>query len=197
MGEPPAIGYERYESHTCTCSRYCPPRCPRFVDKQGSRWTVRPARNADTDRLAALYQSFGAADRTLGVPPAVDHQRRAWIERSLADGRNIVAENQERIVGHVYYTPADAPRPELAVFVHPAFHNRGLGTELCKHATAAAVEADREALELHVSQTNRAAITVYQRLGFEIVDRDRTIQMVLPLQEQRTETVRDERDRHS
>jgi len=124
----------------------------------------------------------------------VDHQRRAWIERSLADGRNIVAENQERIVGHVYYTPADAPRPELAVFVHPAFHNRGLGTELCKHAAAAAAEADREGLELHVSQTNRAAITVYQRLGFEIVDRDHTIQMVLPLQEQRTETVRGEGD---
>jgi len=124
----------------------------------------------------------------------VDHQRRAWIERSLANGRNIIAENQERIVGHVYYTPAEAPRPELAVFVHPAFHNRGIGTELCKHAAAAAAEADREALELHVSQTNRAAITVYQRLGFEVVDRDHTIRMMLPLQAQHTETVRAERD---
>jgi len=67
------------------------------------------------------------------------------------------------------------------VFVHPDFHNRGIGTELCKQAAAAAVNAGCETLMLHVEQKNRAAIAVYERLGFEIVDGEFGLEMMLSL----------------
>ena len=189
MGETPNTGCEGWDNGACTGTPHCPPRCPRFIDKTGVRWTLRTATMEDADRLAPLYAAFGAADRTLGVPPAVPHRRRSWIEDSLTAGHNIIAEGDEQLVGHVHYTPADAARPELAVFVHPAYHNRGIGTELCKQAAAAAVDAGCDALELHVSRGNRAAMTVYRRLGFEVVDTAGSVRMELPLTEQTSTAV--------
>lgn len=172
-----------WDSSACTGTPHCPPRCPRFVDKEGDKWILRPAGDDDLDRLVGFYDDFGPADRSMGIPPAVDHRRRSWIETLLAEGHNIVAEGTDGLVGHVAYTPAEDDRPELAVFVHPEQQDRGIGTELCAQAAAAAVDADRTAIELHVDQRNRAAVAVYRRLGFEVVDADHTLHMALELDE--------------
>ena len=71
----------------------------------------------------------------------------------------------------------------MAVFVHPEFHDRGIGTELCKQIAAAAAAAEREAIELHVERTNPAAIAVYRGIGFEVVENEHCMRMVLPLDE--------------
>lgn len=160
-----------------------PPRWPQFVDKEGSRWTLRQADDADLDRLVELYDAFGDADRAQGIPPAVEHRRRSWIEMLLEDGYNIVAEGDGGIVGHIVYTPLEDACPELAIFVHPAFHDRGIGTELCRRLVASAAAADREALELFVELRNRAAISVYRRVGFETVDSDHEVRMVHALED--------------
>jgi len=160
-----------------------PPGWPQFVDKEGSRWTLRQADETDLDRLVALYDAFGDADRAQGIPPAVEHRRRSWIEMLLEEGYNIVAEGDGRIVGHIVYTPLEDACPELAIFVHPAFHDRGIGTELCRRLIASAAAADREALELFVELRNRAAISVYRRVGFETVDSDHEVRMVHALED--------------
>ena len=160
-----------------------PSQWPQFVDKAGTQWTLRQADTTDLDRLVALYDAFGDADRAQGIPPAVEHRRRSWIEMLLEDGYNIVAERDEQIVGHIVYTPLEDNCPELAVFVHPAFHDRGIGTELCKRLIASAAAADREALELFVELRNRAAISVYHRVGFETVDSDHEVRMVHRLED--------------
>jgi len=189
MSRLATAGDNGWDRSACAGSPYCPPRCPRFVDKEGDKWILRPAGEHDLDRLVAFYDAFGPADRSMGIPPAVDHRRRSWIETLLAEGHNIVAEDDDGVVGHVAYTPAEADRPELAVFVHPERQSRGIGTELCAQAAAAAVDADRAALELHVDQRNRAAVAVYRRLGFEVVDADHTMQMTLELDESVAATV--------
>ena len=189
MSRLATAGDNGWDRSVCTGSPYCPPRCPRFVDTEGDRWILRPAGEHDLDRLVAFYDAFGPADRSMGIPPAVDHRRRSWIETLLAEGHNIVAEDDDGVVGHVAYTPAEADRPELAVFVHPERQSRGIGTELCAQAAAAAINADRAALELHVDQRNRAAVAVYRRLGFEVVDADHTMQMALELDESVAATV--------
>ena len=189
MSRLATAGDNGWDRSACAGSPYCPPRCPRFVDKEGDKWILRPAGEHDLDRLVAFYDAFGPADRSMGIPPAVDHRRRSWIETLLAEGHNIVAEDDDGVVGHVAYTPAEADRPELAVFVHPERQSRGIGTELCAQAAAAAVDADRAALELHVDQRNRAAVAVYRRLGFEVIDADHTMQMALELDESVAATV--------
>ena len=181
MGNTSKVGCGGWDNSGCQGTPYCQPRCPRFVDKTGGAWTFRAATEEDTEQLLEMYSAFGSADRAQGIPPAADHRCRSWLETLFAEGHNIVAEGQSRLVGHVIYTPVDDPRPELAVFVHPDYHNRGIGTELCKQAAAAAIEVGCEALMLHVEQKNRPAIAVYQRLGFEIVDGEFGLEMVLSL----------------
>lgn len=171
-----------WNSAECAGTPECPPRCPRFVDKEGVRWTVRPATVDDREPLAAMYGRFEASDRAQGIPPVDERRRREWLDQLLTEGVGVVAENsQAGVVGHAVYTPADASLPELAVFVAPAFHGRGLGTELCWHVIAAAADAGCEALVLHVERDNRAAVHVYRRLGFETVRGGRELEMRLSL----------------
>jgi len=185
-----SAGYDGWDSSQCWGTEYCQSRCPQFVDKEGASWRFRSAREKDADRLAEMYADISAADRAQGLPPVVDHKRRSWVEMLLEEGHNIVAEGPDRLVGHGVYTPVEADQPELVLFVHPEFHDRGIGTELCKQIAAAAANAGREALELHVERGNRAAISVYRRIGFEVVDDDHSIEMVLPLDDTVAASVR-------
>ena len=99
----------------------------------------------------------------------------------LREANNVVAERDGELLGHAMYTPTDAAVPELAVFVHPAAQDRGVGTELCRHVIADAAAAGREGLELHVETGNRAARSVYRTVGFEVVERRGDLRMKLDL----------------
>jgi len=125
---------------------------------RGARWTIRPGVSEDAAALAEMYEGFGTADRAQGLPPVTRSRRADWLETMLADGSNVVApERNGEPFGHAMYTPTDAARPELAVFVHPEMQGRGVGTELCRHVIADADAGDREGLELHVESGNRVA----------------------------------------
>ncbi|MFD1569012.1 GNAT family N-acetyltransferase [Halorubrum laminariae] len=170
-----------WDASECEGTIHCPPRCPRFVDKRGARWTIRPAGPADLAPLAEMYERFGREDRAQGLPPVVRRQCAKWIESVLAEGNNVVAERDGEVLGHAMYTPTDADVPELAVFVHSAAQDRGVGTELCRHVIANAAAADREAIELHVEAGNRIARNVYRTVGFEPGERRSDLRMKLPL----------------
>ncbi|SNR32710.1 GNAT family N-acetyltransferase [Halorubrum vacuolatum] len=173
-----------WDSGRCVGTPVCPPRCPRFLDKEGRRWTLRPAAENDLEALLEMYDAFGPADRAQGVPPIGARRQREWIELLFEEGWNVVAEAEDgRLLGHAVYTPMDVPDPELAVFVHPEYRGRGLGTELCRHVIATAAERGRERLVLHVETHNRAAITVYRRLGFVTEAREVDLRMALELNE--------------
>ena len=170
-----------WDGSECEGTIHCPARCPRFVDKLGATWTVRPAVREDAAPLAEMYEGFGIADRAQGLPPATHSRRADWLETMLANGSNVVAEHNGDVFGHAMYTPTDADRPELAVFVHPDMQERGVGTELCRHVIADADAGGREAIELYVERSNRVARNVYRKVGFELADREGDLRMVLPL----------------
>lgn len=169
--------------HTdCEGSIHCPPRCPRFVDKTGTTLLVRPYGPDDYDALVAMYGKFDPTQRAQGLPPQTPARLESWLEIVLEEGTHLVAGLGGRIVGHAFYTPVDHEEPELAVFVHQAFHDRGIGTELCKHVIAFAADGGHDALVLDVEKHNRAAVHVYRTLGFEPADRrGRELHMRLPL----------------
>lgn len=175
------VACDGWDGSECEGTIHCPPRCPRFVDKEGDRWTIRPGALADAGALAEMYESFTQRDRAQGLPP-VDRDRRVdWLESLLTDGSNVVAERAGELLGHAVYTPTDADRPELAVFVHPEMQDRGVGTELCRHVIADAAVGDREALELFVTTDNHVARHVYHTVGFRVVKREGDLWMELPL----------------
>ncbi|ELZ61557.1 MULTISPECIES: GNAT family N-acetyltransferase [Halorubrum] len=176
-----SVACDAWDGSECEGTPHCPPRCPRFVDEEGARWTVRPAVDADEPRLVEMYERFDRPDRAQGLPPVSRRRRVEWIRSMLTKGNNVVAERDGEVLGHAMYTPTDAPVPELAVFVHPGAQDRGVGTELCRHVIANAAAAGREGIELHVETGNRAARSVYGTVGFEVVERRADLRMRLDL----------------
>ncbi|WP_254766759.1 GNAT family N-acetyltransferase [Salinilacihabitans rarus] len=154
----------------------------RLVDDEGVTVRVRPYRPSDRDRLFEMYEDFDPNHRAQGIPPLTATRRENWLDRLLEEGTNFVAEREGRIVGHSLYVPSSRPEPELAVFVHQAFHGRGIGTALCECVVASAAARGRDALVLEVEQCNRVAVRLYRSLGFETVETRRgEMQMRLPL----------------
>ncbi|ELZ51937.1 GCN5-related N-acetyltransferase [Halorubrum distributum JCM 9100] len=170
-----------WDGSECEGTPHCPPRCPRFVDKEGARWTIRPATDADEPFLAEMYEDFGRPHRAQGLPPVSRRRRVDWIQSMLSEGNNVVAERNGELFGHAMYTPTDADTPELAVFVHPDAQDRGVGTELCRHVIANAAAAGRDGIELHVETGNRPARSVYRTVGFEVVERRGDLRMRVDL----------------
>lgn len=179
--DAPNVACDGWDGSECEGTVHCPPRCPRFVDTRGERWTVRFAEPGDADRMLEMYEAFGTADRAQGIPPANPDRRVEWVEALLSDGNNVLAERNGRVKGHAVYTPLDVDRPEIAVFVHPDVRGRGVGTELCRQLIADAAAGNREALVLHVETGNHAARNVYHDVGFRAVERSGDLRMALPL----------------
>ncbi|MGM0605389.1 MAG: N-acetyltransferase family protein [Halobacteriota archaeon] len=170
LPESPRTQVDAWDPRECVGTAHCPPRCPMFVDKTGRRVRVRPFGEFDREPLVAMYSEFPRAHVAQGLPPATEARIDAWLSSLLESGYNVVAEHDGTVLGHAVYTAQTDDEPELAVFVDPAHHDRGIGTELCKQLLAHAAAAGRSAIVLEVERSNRRAYNVYRRLGFETVD---------------------------
>lgn len=167
----------------CEGTDACPPRCPRFRDDDDGRpYLIRPATDAPDatdgsdavsnllDGTVAMYRDYPAEHRSMSIPPVHEVRIREWLDGLAARGRNVVATLDGDVVGHAAYAPLDAAVPEMLVYVDPAHHGRGLGTELTKHVLAYAASDDCDGVALDVSRDNPTAIHVYDSLGFERTD---------------------------
>ena len=136
---------------------------------EGDAVTVRPHESRDFEGVVAAYVAFPTDQREMGIPPLGGRKAVAeWVEGLVDRGRNVVAVAGDEVVGHAVLVPADGPAPELAVFVAPAYQNRGVGTALCEALVDAGVAAGHERLVLSVTDANRWAQRVYEKLGFEV-----------------------------
>jgi len=173
------MGHERewactgWDNSECVGTPFCPPRCPRFRDRDSVQGIVRPHKAADTAELVEMYLDLDPADRTMGLPPATESRLRTWLDRFIDDGWSLVAETESSIVGHTGVTPEDASEPHLVVFVANDARGRGIGSELLRHLIAHAADSGHDALTLTVAADNDAAVTVYDNLGFDVVEQMR------------------------
>ena len=95
------------------------------------------------------------------------------------------------MIGHIATTPLDDEEPHIVVFVHQAYQNRGLGTELIRQLIAHAADRDHDALVLTIAAENERARIVYDNIGFDVSDRPATeITMRLPIEEPIAKQVR-------
>lgn len=180
-GEEP-IACSHWDNSECAGSPYCPPRCPRFVDKHGTPVIVRPAEMADREVLMEMYSNYDPYSRSMGLPPCDEQRIAAWLSLLDRKGFNLIACADDVLVGHCAFTPTTKAEPELVVFVRSTHHDSGIGSELVRHAIAYAADAGHRALVLDVERRNQRAIHVYKRLGFvRISELAPEIQMRLPL----------------
>jgi RimJ/RimL family protein N-acetyltransferase len=144
-------------------------------DKEGRTIDIRAYDGSDEEReaLQEMYENFDPADRAQGIPPSRPSKLRNWLDRILGDPcLNVFAWDDDDIVGHVTLVPPedqDSPH-ELAIFVTQSHQGAGIGTELIKGVLGYGDENGAEQVWLTVERWNHAAVSLYEKIGFETTD---------------------------
>ena len=141
---------------------------------------IRDARASDRGAIEAVtlaaYQQYAA------VMPALWEGYRQNILTTLAAAqpdRQIVAEEEDRLVGSVLLYPAGTviarpgggsialASPEVRLLaVAPAARGQGIGVTLMHECIRRARESGAPSLTLHTTEIMEAAMRLYERLGF-------------------------------
>lgn len=182
---------DAWDNADCEGSPECPPRCPRFRDKQGRPLLVLPFEDATvTHRELLDLFDCGPEGHSASYPP---YRRREaldeWLDRLLEKGENLVVVDDGDPIGHAVAMPASEDVSEFAVFVGPEHRGRGIARELLRHVVVRAAEDGLAALVMHVQQTNKPMLAIAREQGFEPVesgeeaDRFAMIGLRLPLQD--------------
>lgn len=144
-----------------------------FEDREGRPIEIRPY-DGDEDEMEALvgmYLEFDPADRAQGIPPGRENRIRSWLENILkGDCLNVIAWDGDQPAGHATLVPADEGAYELAIFVLQAYQQAGIGTRLIEGLLGYGRANDVEKVWLTVERWNRAAVSLYKKIGFETSD---------------------------
>lgn len=134
---------------------------------------IRHAEPGDTEAVHRLFTQPEVYANTLQVP----HPSRAmWQERmnQKSPGQyHLVAIVEDQVVGHLMIAAETRPRrshvASFGLCVDAARHNQGIATALLREMIAMCDNWLRiERIELTVFVDNAPAISLYQKLGFDI-----------------------------
>jgi ribosomal protein S18 acetylase RimI-like enzyme len=151
-------------------------RLPLVEREATGPWRPRPIDVSDVPVLGALM--LAAYRRTADDEGETEADAVAEVERTfdgeygalLADA-SFAIEDGNRPIG-ASMTAEWHGRAMLAfLLVHPEVKRRGIGTFLIAHTGNALLAAGYTELGLFVTEANRPAVSLYRKLGFEVVDR--------------------------
>jgi RimJ/RimL family protein N-acetyltransferase len=134
---------------------------------------IRVARIEDAAILAAAERATAETPGLLVSRPS--ELSLESFEKKIADlsklGRYVVAEQDEKIVGHALLDPMSLEALShvfrLTIVVHPGFRNQGVGEALMRDLMVWAKQTLHVGkIELLVRATNERAIRLYLKLGF-------------------------------
>jgi GNAT superfamily N-acetyltransferase len=148
------------------------PRPPRTVtDREGREIDLRAADWDDQPALLEMYDEFDPADRAQGIPPVQGYAVESWLETVLEEGNlNAIAWHDGDAIGHAMLVSDRQGEFELAIFVLGDYQSAGIGTELIETLLGHGQREGIERVWLTVERWNKAAIALYQKVGFEICD---------------------------
>jgi len=149
-----------------------PPPPTAFTDREGREIGIRPYEGDDEAReaLVEMYDSFDPSDRAQGIPPGGEERIREWLEAILpSDCYNVIAWCGDEAAGHATLVP-DEDAYELAIFVHQTYQRAGIGTHLIRRLLGHGQANGVEKVWLTVERWNRAAVSLYKKIGFETSD---------------------------
>lgn len=100
---------------------------------------------------------------------ALETLREELLNRGVRFDRLLLG---DEFIGFASYGPTDAP---LAWKLHklyllPAYHGKGLGSQLLRHSELQARHGGAQRLTLNVNKRNAQAIAAYQRNGFVVLE---------------------------
>ena len=135
---------------------------------------IRTAQESDWPRIYPVFSAIVAAGRTYAFPAdlALDEARPWWM--TDLPGRTVVAEDGDALLGSAKMGPNRPGRgahiATASFMVDPGHHGQGVGRALGEHVVDWARVAGYHAIQFNaVVETNRAAVHLWQALGFEIL----------------------------
>jgi ribosomal protein S18 acetylase RimI-like enzyme len=140
-----------------------------FTDREGRDVEVRvyDGSEAAYEALVAMYDSFDPSDRAQGIPPGGESRIREWLDAILTDDcLNVITWCGDEVAGHATLVPDDGAY-ELAIFVHQTYQRAGIGTQLIRGLLGYGQAEGIEKVWLTVERWNRAAVSLYEKIGFE------------------------------
>ena len=140
-----------------------------FTDREGRAVEVRTYDGSEesTEALAEMYIEFDPSDRAQGIPPGTESRVRELLDAILGeDCLNVIAWCNGEAAGHATLVP-DGDAYELAIFVHQTYQRAGIGTRLIRGLLGYGQSEGVENVWLTVERWNRAAVSLYEKIGFE------------------------------
>jgi ribosomal protein S18 acetylase RimI-like enzyme len=140
-------------------------------------WRSRSIRAADAEAIGALM--LAAYRGTVDDEGESESDAVAEVERTmdgeyglfLPDCSFVVEHDEGRLVGVSMVTMLESDPVIAYVMVHPGIRRRGLGTFLMVSSGNALVTAGYTQVDLFVTDANQPAVSLYRKLGFDVVDR--------------------------
>jgi GNAT superfamily N-acetyltransferase len=160
-----------------------PPR--EFADREGRTITVRRLEPDEYEPLVTMYDEFDPEDRAQGIPPVGEETIREWLD-VVTDPEclDVVGWYGDEPVGHAMLVPDRTGGYELAIFVLQRYQGAGIGTELVRTVLGVAHTEGVERVWLTVERWNRAAVNLYEKIGFETTEDDSfELEMALRLED--------------
>lgn len=131
---------------------------------------IRSAHPEDVDLLMSLVERLESELPDLPYPEDPAELERAKVERMVREGVALVAEEEGRAVGYALARYGDHGPTTVYVsdlWVDSTMRSRGIGRELLRRVSDAAIAHGSTHVVLDVDSQNRAAIAFYEHLGFE------------------------------
>ncbi len=134
---------------------------------------IRKATHSDFEAIWPIFQAVIQDGETYPYEPAMSKEaaQAAWFH---ANHQVFVAETEGRVTGTYYLRPNQpglgAHVSNAGFMVHPDARGHGIGAALGRHALEEATRQGYQAMQFnYVVSTNTAGVTLWQRLGFEII----------------------------
>jgi len=136
---------------------------------------IRKATHKDFEQIWPIFREIASAGDTYAYPADITlaHAYKIWMDNP---NETYVAETDGRILG-TYYIKTNQQGPGSHVcncgyMVASAARGRGLATAMCKHSQQVAKNLGYKAMQFNfVASTNKAAINLWTKLGFDTVGR--------------------------
>jgi diamine N-acetyltransferase len=151
-----------------------------FLTPEPSAPQILPATETDLPAIASLagiiwraqYPGIISAEQIeymLAKMYSLETLREEVRLRAICYDRLLVG---REFAGFASYGPTEQPKlfKLHKIYLHPAWHRRGLGSLLLRHCEQEAFKRGADRLALSVNKRNSQAIAAYQRRGFAMTD---------------------------
>lgn len=142
-------------------------------------YTHRDATEADLNRIVEIY-NFAVATRKCSCdldPTTVEARRSAFLEHTPEHRPFWVAEDSTNpklgTIGYLGFFHFMNERPgyfitaDIAIYLHPEYQGKGVGTYLLGQAIEKAPPLGIETLTATIFASNEASVALFRKMGFE------------------------------